>query len=64
MDKNGINASELLFESDVIVKFYKTKICLCSFQFFLLAVHTFINLNQCLIPMFVMIFLAFVQLRV
>ena len=63
MDKNDINVSELLFESDVMQKFYK-KIFLCSFQFFLLAIHTFIDLNQCLIPKFVMIFLTFIQFRV
>ena len=61
MDKNDINVSELLFKSDVIAKILQNK---NIFMFFLLAVHTFISLNQCLIPMFIMIFLAFIQFRV
>ena len=60
IEKDNINVSELLFESNVIVKILPKKRKFMSISVLPSCYHTFINLNQCLIPMFVMVFLAFI----
>ena len=59
IDKDNINVSESLFKSDVIEKILPKKIFM-SISVLHSCYYTFINLNQCVIPMFVMVFLTFV----
>ena len=58
IEKN-INVSKSLFENDVVTKILSKKIFM-SISVLPSCYHTFINLNQCLIPMFVMVFFAFI----